>query len=407
MEVLSILLRNPYHHSLPHSIPVNFVNQTYNVVGFDGSTTIEEFCQLLNKEISIRDNSQSGFALFSDDPIDKEVEHLLDCKAKLADIICRWERALRENHFGRFENTKVVKLLYKQRLCLKNSIKSETEKERLLSVFQTNNEIVLGRFPVTQDLALELSALMAQIEFGDFVAISRPQVILQQVIQQFFPIHYKEVNFVKSLIECIRDKWMELKGRPQTDCVRIYLNCSRKWPFYGSKLFEAKLSKPVKFVDSCNTVPIVISSHTKLWIAVSDESIALLDCDSFHLITRYSYKNLMTFGGCKQDFMLVFTTRNASLEADSGSGTGSGSSRADSNRSERLLFIMNKSSIVEITLLIADYINSNSTLNAVSTLDTSHETLDSTLDKYWTGSGTLFSRVPSLKLCSTPSHTKL
>lgn len=31
MEVLSILLRNPYHHSQPISIPVHFLNNTYQV----------------------------------------------------------------------------------------------------------------------------------------------------------------------------------------------------------------------------------------------------------------------------------------------------------------------------------------------------------------------------------------
>ena len=33
MEVLSILLKNPYHHSLPHAIPVHFLNNTYQVSG--------------------------------------------------------------------------------------------------------------------------------------------------------------------------------------------------------------------------------------------------------------------------------------------------------------------------------------------------------------------------------------
>lgn len=32
MEILSILLRNPYHHSLPFSVPVHFLNNTYQVV---------------------------------------------------------------------------------------------------------------------------------------------------------------------------------------------------------------------------------------------------------------------------------------------------------------------------------------------------------------------------------------
>lgn len=31
MEVVSILLRNPFHHSLPFSIPVHFTNGTYQV----------------------------------------------------------------------------------------------------------------------------------------------------------------------------------------------------------------------------------------------------------------------------------------------------------------------------------------------------------------------------------------
>lgn len=31
MEVLSILLKNPYHHSLPHAIPVHMMNGTYHV----------------------------------------------------------------------------------------------------------------------------------------------------------------------------------------------------------------------------------------------------------------------------------------------------------------------------------------------------------------------------------------
>lgn len=31
MEIVSILLRNPYHHSLPFSIPVHFMNGTYQV----------------------------------------------------------------------------------------------------------------------------------------------------------------------------------------------------------------------------------------------------------------------------------------------------------------------------------------------------------------------------------------
>lgn len=39
MEIVSILLRNPYHHSLPFSIPVHFMNNTYQVTPVLSSTT--------------------------------------------------------------------------------------------------------------------------------------------------------------------------------------------------------------------------------------------------------------------------------------------------------------------------------------------------------------------------------
>jgi len=83
MEVLSILMKNPYHHSLPHAIPIHFLNGTYQVVSFDGSTTIEEFLNTLNQEIGCRDVHQSGFTLFSDDPIEKDLEHFIDLQAKV------------------------------------------------------------------------------------------------------------------------------------------------------------------------------------------------------------------------------------------------------------------------------------------------------------------------------------
>ncbi|KAJ8869629.1 hypothetical protein PR048_028622 [Dryococelus australis] len=52
------------------------------VVSFDGSTTIEEFLSTLNQEIGCRDVAHSGFTLFSDDPIEKDLEHFIDLQAK-------------------------------------------------------------------------------------------------------------------------------------------------------------------------------------------------------------------------------------------------------------------------------------------------------------------------------------
>lgn len=83
MEVLSIFLKNPHQHSLPHALPVHFLNETYQVVGFDGSTTVAEFLSRLNGDINCRPVEQSGFALYSDDPIDTDVDHALHLEDKV------------------------------------------------------------------------------------------------------------------------------------------------------------------------------------------------------------------------------------------------------------------------------------------------------------------------------------
>lgn len=49
------------------------------------------------------------------------------------------------------------------RLYFSQQLRGETERERLLLAYQTNEEIAAGHFPVNKELALEMSALLAQV----------------------------------------------------------------------------------------------------------------------------------------------------------------------------------------------------------------------------------------------------
>ena len=84
---------------------------------------------------------------------------------QVCDVIASWEKAYlkhasKQDHV---DTSRTVKLTYKNRLYFKSLIRSETEKERLLLTYQTNEEIINGRFPLNRDLAVELAALMAQV----------------------------------------------------------------------------------------------------------------------------------------------------------------------------------------------------------------------------------------------------
>uniref|UniRef100_A0A671Z0W7 Pleckstrin homology domain containing, family H (with MyTH4 domain) member 1 n=1 Tax=Sparus aurata TaxID=8175 RepID=A0A671Z0W7_SPAAU len=343
MEIVSILLRNPYHHSLPFSIPVHFMNNTYQVVGFDGSTTVEEFLNTLNQRICVRKPQLSGFALFTDDPSGKDLEHCLQPSAKICDVISKWEQALKELHPGKNEGTRIVRLTYKNRLCFRSQVKGETERERLLLAYQVNDEVQQGHFPVNKELALEVAALMAQVEHGDLErpAASSPtgspqpkaQLILLQALERFYPKRYKHdcsSEQLRDLTERLATKWSMLRGCSASECVRIYLTVARKWPLFGAKLFSAKVRD--------QTCPLFMSDslHVSHW-----------QCFFFfffqHTLVTYSYQSVITFGGCRDDFMVV-----TSQQKEPGVGKKS---------VEKLVFAMAKPKILELTLLMASYMN--------------------------------------------------
>ncbi|XP_004839422.1 pleckstrin homology domain-containing family H member 2 isoform X5 [Heterocephalus glaber] len=342
MEILSTLLRNPYHHSLPFSIPVHFMNGLYQVVGFDASTTVEEFLNTLNQDTGMRKPALSGFALFTDDPSGRDLEHCLQGNIKICDIISKWEQASKEQQPGKCEGTRTVRLTYKSRLYFSMQTYGETDREKLLLMYQTNEQIINGLFPLNKDLALEMAALLAQVEIGDFERpFSTPaghvtnqckaNQTLKQVIEKFYPKSYRDScteEQLRQLYQRLSTRWMALRGRSAADCVRIYLTVARKWPFFGAKLFFAKPITPLSL------------GNTVIWLAINENGLSILEFNSMRLLVSYAHRSLTTFGGYQDDFMVVINN-----------------SHSKDKPTEKLLFTMAKPKILEITLLIASYIN--------------------------------------------------
>lgn len=342
MEILSILLRNPYHHSLPFSVPVHFLNNTYQVVSFDASTTVDEFQSRLNQDLGIRKTGLSGFSLYTDDPTGRDLEHCLQGTIKICDIISKWEQASKEQNTGKSENTRTVRLTYKNRLYFSPQARGESDRERVLLTYQANESIVAGHFPVNKELALEMAALLAQVEFGDFErpfsapgsAQTKSTQTLKQVLERFYPKHYRRSlseEQLRQLLQRLAARWASLRGRSSSECVRIYLTVARKWPFFGAKLFEAEW------------VSASPEQAGRVWMAVHEDGISVLEHNSMKPVVSHSYKNLLTFGGHKQDFMLV---------------VGQSTNGTKDKPSEKHLFAMDASKVREVTLLVSSYINS-------------------------------------------------
>lgn len=64
-----------------------------------------------------------------------------------------------------------------------------------------------------------------------------------------------------------------------------------------------------------------------MWIAVSEDSVTLLEMQTMAVRCRYNYSNIITFGGCLDDFMLVACPDEGAAE-------------------QKLLFILSKPKVI-------------------------------------------------------------
>lgn len=176
---------------------------------------------------------------------------------------------------GKFENKRVIRFVYQNRLFWRKNVVGEVDKERLLFVYQISKQIVQERFPLNKELAFELCALMAQIHFGDLnyptektcssssssgvssggslQAQGAQKQCALEALDKFFPPRYMTSDDLESsaaaaggdqsvLESCLIEKWASLRGKSMHDCVRIYLNCTRKWQFFGAHLFNVHVN---------------------------------------------------------------------------------------------------------------------------------------------------------------------
>jgi hypothetical protein len=91
----------------------------------------------------MRDSLVTGFALLTDDPLSSDVEHCLEPDVKVCDAISLWEITFREGNQGKVDPSRTIKIMFKNRLYFKNMVRGETEKERLLILYQVQQLAVV------------------------------------------------------------------------------------------------------------------------------------------------------------------------------------------------------------------------------------------------------------------------
>ena len=115
-------------------------------------------------------------------------------------------------------------------------------------VYKICDALQRGQFPVNHDLAIQFVALLAQSEYGNLEVQPYNQLdkLIESVLGKFYPAFLKNKVHSVFLVHDLKAKWMEIRGATANDCARVLLNCAKKWPLFGSTLFRAQSTAPIK-----------------------------------------------------------------------------------------------------------------------------------------------------------------
>lgn len=327
LETTSVLTRDPTTTKFPHSISVRLPNGQYQVVEFDGSTEIGQCLSSLCLKLGIRPALLSGYALYIDDPIMKGLR-LLKGKQKLCDCLYEWEVRQRDVLRGRISAECAATLSLRMRHYWRHLVISETYMEKSFLVWRMAEELVCGRIPTSPQLAEQLAALYAQLSYGD----APTQMSDEQfnfITKQFYPAKMLDVACLKSLRSSVHSCWSELYGMGETDSIKVILQVLRKWPLFGCHLHPAGMRT---------------SNERKVFLALSDTAVHVVDQRHFEVIRSFPYNRLASFGGFHNDFML--TAERLLLPE----------SHPEETSRERITFSMEKHELEQLTLHLAEYI---------------------------------------------------
>lgn len=313
MEVVAVLTGAHLERPTPMSVVVYLMDGTCLELGFDASSTAAELVRKVNKMADMRPVSLTGFALYRED---RSLRH----DEKLADKIASWEA-----HTPDIDVT--LALTFKRRLYLpeKNRIGGMNdmvnEKERRLLYCQAKEDIVGGRFPISDDLAIQLAALQAQIDVGDCMSGGKAHDVTEP-IRNALPRDMVSGDKIKKVVarigEQVQRKWASLQGKPAKDCIRDYMTRVSTWPFYGATLFSCTCAQPKG------------GGHTQLWLAVQHDGITELSVPNMSPVQIYKYPRVLSFGGGRHEFTLVIR----------GVRNGPGPAAGDPVTTERISYAM-------------------------------------------------------------------
>lgn len=303
LEILSVHMHPPYSHSKPFSLPIHLPFGSYRVVGFDGSSTIEEvleyMAQLLAKRSVTELSPFVNVGLFCRTP---EAEMVyLDERWKLGDVISRCEEQMWSRPGSSSSPSTPVKqpdafsaqIFFLVRsnasALLRPPPVTNLPEDSLLpllkaSMWQIHADIKAGWYCISGRDLLRLNAHLCQCEYGNYRDLKNKDATLTKIVLRHFPSPLiDEEERVMHLKLLLLEEWSILSKRAAADACRAFLT-----------QVEVLCSKAVSpRIAACRCQ----DTGQSVYLLVTATQFVVVSAENHTVLQSTSLKDFVSFGG--------------------------------------------------------------------------------------------------------------
>lgn len=140
-----------------------FPDKEFRYISFDSSATVKDVTQRIMEQVSL--SGSTGYAIYG---LDNDVERLLEETDILSDVLSIHALQLNSGRFYDKLSYDKTNLVFRKRICNLTKANKKNPIDEGFMFSQSLKDMKIGLFPLNNDQAILIIALLVQIKFGDY-----------------------------------------------------------------------------------------------------------------------------------------------------------------------------------------------------------------------------------------------